>query len=160
MKTVKLPGIKVDDVGSVWRDLLKKDFDVEAVGVNNIGTFVYMADDEDKDPQPIVESWVGKERAELSRSAAGKMRSEILGLTGDAKKRRVERAAARAEEEAKKIEAIKIEDHSGSANSLDIGGKPISFKDDSWNVIGELMEGIPADAPKEPMYKRIWKALF
>jgi hypothetical protein len=104
MKTVELPGVKIDDVGSVWHDLLKKDFDVEAVGVNADGTFVYVSDDEEKDPKPTVESWVGKPSAQMDRFEVGRRRTEIMALLDGVKKRRTERAAARAAAEAEQLE--------------------------------------------------------
>jgi hypothetical protein len=107
MKTVELPGLKVDDVGSIWYDLLKKDFDVEAVGVNSDATFVYMADDEEKDPRPIVESWVGKASVQMSLSAIDGRRKAIMVLLANVQKCRAERAASRAAAEAERHEREK-----------------------------------------------------
>lgn len=104
MKAVELPGVKIDDVSSVWYDLLKKDFDVETVGANSDAAFIYVADDEEKDPRPIVESWVGKTPIQLGWSAAEGRRKEIATLLDGAKKRRAERAAARAAAEAEQLE--------------------------------------------------------
>lgn len=104
MKTVELPGIKVEDVGALWYDLLKKDFDVESVGTGEAGTFVYVADDEEKSPQPIVETWAGKVAVEMGHLEVETRRAEIKKLLGNAKKRRAERAAARAAAEAELIE--------------------------------------------------------
>ena len=160
MKTVQLSGIKVDDVGAVWYDLLKKEFDVDGVAVNKDGTFVYMADDEEKDVQPVVESWVGKGPSQdRSRSAAEKVRKEIKELLEASRKRRAERAAAREAEELKQAELLKEQETSAASNPPDLGAKPVSFKDGEGTVIGELMEGQPGD-PKAPWYKRMWKALF
>jgi hypothetical protein len=104
MKVVELPGVKIDDVGSLWHDLLRKGFDVESVGANTDTTLVYMADDEEKDPQPIVESWTGKRAAQMDRLEVSRRRVEIVSLLDDAKKRRAERVAARAAAEAEKLE--------------------------------------------------------
>jgi hypothetical protein len=160
MKTVELPGIKIEDVGSVWYDLLKKDFDVEAVGVNDQGTFVYVADDEEKDPIPVVSEWVGKAPADMSRSAVEKMRKQIKELKEEARKKREERAAARKQEEDKVAVLISSEKVAASSNTPDLGDKPVSFQDGQGNVIGELMEGVPGGPPKENWLKRAWKALF
>jgi hypothetical protein len=102
MKTIQIPGAKVDDVGSLWYDLLKKGFDVESVGSSGEATTLYLADDEDKNPQPIVESWVGKPLQTMSRSAVQKRRAEVLDMVDNARKARVERAAQRAQEEAER----------------------------------------------------------
>lgn len=80
MKVIKLSGIKVSDVGSLWHDLLKGGFHVESVGANADATFLYMADDEGKDPRPIVESWVGKPAVGMSLLEAQGRREEILRL--------------------------------------------------------------------------------
>lgn len=102
MKTLEFPGIKIDDVGSVWYDLLKKGFDVQSVGSNSEGTFVYISDDEDKNPQLIVESWIGKMPNQMSRSAIEKRRKEIMEMLESVRKARVERAAQRAQEESER----------------------------------------------------------
>lgn len=102
MKTLEFPGVKIDDVGSVWYDLLKKGFDVESVGANADATIVYVNDDEEKNPQPIIESWVGRPILEMSRGGVEKRRKEITQLLESARKARVDRAADRAQEEAER----------------------------------------------------------
>lgn len=102
MKMIELPGVSVEDVGAVFYDLLKKGFDVESVGKNAAATFVYMADEEDKNPQPVVESWIGKAPEHLSRAKVQRRRSEIKELLETARKMRVERAAQRAQDEAER----------------------------------------------------------
>jgi len=93
MKTLEFPGVKIDDVGSVWYDLLKKGFDVHSVGAGADSTIVYVDDSEDKNPQPILENWVGKPLPEMSRSSVEKRRKEIMQLLEDARKARVQKAA-------------------------------------------------------------------
>lgn len=102
MKTIELAGVKIDDVGSLWYDLLKKGFDVESVGSSAQSTVLYMADDEEKNPQPIVENWIGKTNEPMSRSAVEKRRKEIINLLDQARKARIERAAQREQEEAER----------------------------------------------------------
>lgn len=102
MKTVELPGLIARDISSLWRDLLKKDFDVEGVGVSSKSTFIYVADDEQKDVQPIVEIWAGKDPAQMGGSATESRSKEISELLENAKKRRIERAALLAQEEAER----------------------------------------------------------
>lgn len=102
MKTIQIPGAKVDDVGSLWYDLLRKGFDVESVGSSPEATILYMADDEEKNPQPIVESWAGKPLEAMSRSAVQRRRNEVLEMLDKARKARVERASQRAQEDAER----------------------------------------------------------
>jgi len=96
MKTLEIKGVVVEDAPSLWHDLLKQDFDVESVGVSQDATFVYMADDEEKDPRPVAEQWVGKKPSRLSFSQHEDRKSSIVKLLANAKKCRAERAAARA----------------------------------------------------------------
>ena len=102
MKTIELEGVRVDDVGSLWYDLLKKGFDVESVGSSEKATILYMADDEEKNPQPVVESWIGKPLPVMSRAAVEKRRKEIVALLDRIRNERVERASQRAQEEAER----------------------------------------------------------
>lgn len=51
---------KVDDLWGLYVDLRKAAFKVRNVGADNRGTYIYLELDEDKDPAPIVEAWVGK----------------------------------------------------------------------------------------------------
>jgi hypothetical protein len=59
-KTVHVAGQKVDDLWGLYLDLRRADFQVKNVGADDRGTYVYLEPNEDKDPGPIVESWVGK----------------------------------------------------------------------------------------------------
>lgn len=122
MKVVELPGVKIEDVGSLWHDLLRKGYDVESVGSNSNGTFVYMADDEEKNPRPIVENWVGKPLSSASQYGVESRRNEIMGLLETAKKSRVERAAARAKEEAERRETGRCELKVSSTGQADAFG--------------------------------------
>lgn len=102
MKTIELAGIKVDDVGSLWYDLLKNGFDVESVGSSEKATILYMADDEEKNPKSIVESWIGKSPPLMSGAAVEKRRKEITDLLDRIRNERLERASQRAQEEAER----------------------------------------------------------
>jgi hypothetical protein len=59
-KTVHVAGQKVDDLWGLYLELRKADFQVKNVGADDRGTYVYLELNEDKDPSPIVESWIGK----------------------------------------------------------------------------------------------------
>lgn len=102
MKTLEFPGVKIEDVGSAWYDLLKKGFDVESVGASAESTIVYVDDAEEKNPQPVLESWVGKPLVQVGRGVAEKRRREIMQLLEDARKARVQKAADREQEAAER----------------------------------------------------------
>lgn len=104
MKTVELRGIVVEDVSSLWEDLLKKEFDVQSVGLSPEATYVYLADDEEKDPRPVIESWVGRQPAALDRKKTAAQVESVRMLLDQAVKRRAERRAERASAEAKEKE--------------------------------------------------------
>jgi len=57
---------KVDDLWGLLMDLRRADFKVRNVGADSRGTYVHLEVDEEKDPAPIVEAWVGKEPAKSS----------------------------------------------------------------------------------------------
>lgn len=52
---------KVDDLWGLFMDLRRADFRVRNVAADSRGTYVYLETDEDKDPAPVVEAWVGKD---------------------------------------------------------------------------------------------------
>lgn len=52
---------KVDDLWGLFMDLRRADFRVRNVAADPRGTYVYLETDEDKDPSPVVEAWVGKD---------------------------------------------------------------------------------------------------
>lgn len=51
---------KVEDLWGLFMDLRKADFKVRNVGADFRGTYVHLELDEEKDPAPIVDAWVGK----------------------------------------------------------------------------------------------------
>lgn len=51
---------KVEDLWGLLMDLRRASFKVKNVGSDPRGTYVYLELDEEKDPAPIVEAWVGK----------------------------------------------------------------------------------------------------
>jgi hypothetical protein len=59
MKNIFVP-TPIADVYGLYIALRKAYFDVGNVGSDKRGTYVYLADGEEKDPAPIVESWVDK----------------------------------------------------------------------------------------------------
>jgi hypothetical protein len=61
VKNVLVQGKKVEDVAGLFYDLIKNGYMVENIGSDRNGTHVFLADEETKDPGPVVDSWVGKE---------------------------------------------------------------------------------------------------
>lgn len=57
---------KVQDLWGLFMDLRRADFKVRNVGMDVRGTYVHLELDEEKDPTPIVEAWVGKLPAKSS----------------------------------------------------------------------------------------------
>lgn len=51
---------KVDDLWGLFMDLKRADFKVRNVASDPRGTYVYLEPEEEKDPGPVVEGWVGK----------------------------------------------------------------------------------------------------
>jgi hypothetical protein len=57
---------KVDDLWGLLMDLRRAAFKVRNVGGDPRGTYVHLEPDEDKDPTPIVEAWVGRQATKSS----------------------------------------------------------------------------------------------
>lgn len=68
MKNILIAGKKVSDVAGLYYDLIKGEFQVENVGVDQSGTHVFLNDSEQKDPTPVVEAWLSKPVQPPSRS--------------------------------------------------------------------------------------------
>jgi hypothetical protein len=64
-KTI-LVNSKVQDLWGLFMDLRRADFKVRNVGMDPRGTYIHLELDEEKDPTPIVEAWVGKAPAKSS----------------------------------------------------------------------------------------------
>lgn len=104
MKTLAFSGKQVKDVGGLYYDLLKEHFEVENVGTGPDCTYVYLGDAEDKDPEPLVEAWSQKPALAPSRAAVEERRRMAIRVVETAKKEMEAKAAARAAEEARRIE--------------------------------------------------------
>lgn len=74
-KVVMVPQ-KVEDLGGLFMDLKRASFHVRNVGADVRGTYVYLGLEEEKDPVPIVESWVGRRPPLPSDEVAFKARVE------------------------------------------------------------------------------------
>jgi hypothetical protein len=134
---------RVNDLYGLYMDLRKSRFRVKNVGASQKDTIVHLDPAEDKDPAPIVQSWVGKVPLEPSLSETKKRIQEMEKILEVEKK----------EEEARKIELLQdVEEKKENQNP------PVDLKDEEGNDLGELM-GEPAKS-SESFVKKIWKKLF
>lgn len=60
-KLVVVPQV-VEDLTGLYLELKRSEFAVRNVAANFVGTYVFLDETEEKDPGPIVESWVGRPR--------------------------------------------------------------------------------------------------
>lgn len=60
IEKVVLVESQVDDLWGLYADLRRADFAVRNVAKDTRGTYIYLENEEDKNPAPIVESWVGQ----------------------------------------------------------------------------------------------------
>lgn len=163
MKTLEIKGVVVEDAPSLWHDLLKQDFDVESVGVSPDATFVYLGDDEEKDPRPVAEQWAGRKAARLTFSQHEDRKASILGLLATARKCRAERAAAReaaraAEEERNRKAVLEAQ----NVTDGDIFPREMAMPVEA--AAAAAAPGAPAPAakpvvvgPKESVFKKIFR---
>lgn len=160
MKTLELKGVVVEDVPSLWHDLLKQDFDVESVGVSPDATFVYVADDEEKDPRPVAQQWAGKKIQRLNFAQHEDRKSSIVLLLDKARKCRAERAAARAaalaaEEEKNRKAVLEAQ----NVTDGDIFPREVALP---VEAAAAAVPGAPApkpsaQLPKESVFKKIFR---
>lgn len=92
---------KVDDLWGLLMDLRRASFKVKNVGSDPRGTYVYLEIDEEKDPVPIVEAWVGKPAPQPSLLLRDLRVKEVKKVEEEEK----ERLAAQFEAERKREEA-------------------------------------------------------
>ncbi len=97
---------KVSDLWGLLMDLRRADFKVRNVSSDIRGTYVHLELDEDKDPAPIVEAWVGKAAPkpsallkEIRLKELSKVKEEEAARVADRleKERQLEEARARGE---------------------------------------------------------------
>jgi hypothetical protein len=65
MRIVKLDR-EVADVSGLFFDLIKAEFEVESISVENNETLVHLADEEEKDPAHVAELWMGTQPVKVS----------------------------------------------------------------------------------------------
>lgn len=106
---------KVDDLWGLLMDLRRAAFKVRNVGADPRGTYVHLEPEEDKDPTPIVEAWVGKV-APKSTPLVKEIRLKELNKVKEEEQIRLQ---AQIEEE-RKAAAAKIK-----AEEMVVSGAPI-----------------------------------
>jgi hypothetical protein len=95
MKTLEFSGKKVKDVSGLYYELLKEHFEVENVGVGGDCTYVYLGDDEDKDPALLVAAWAEKPAMPTTKGAIEERRRMAVLIVAKAREERAAKAAAR-----------------------------------------------------------------
>lgn len=70
MEKVMMVPVKVEDVTGLMLELKRNGFSVRNVGSDPNCTHVYLELEEEKDPTPFVESWVGKKAPQATDRAA------------------------------------------------------------------------------------------
>lgn len=78
MKTVILPGKQVEDLSGLYLDLVKEKFEIENVASDFSGTHVFLKDEEDKDPKPIIERWLDKPALPRTKAAMENRKKETM----------------------------------------------------------------------------------
>lgn len=78
MEIVVAVPARVEDLMGLLIDLKKAEFLVRNVGADANCTYVYLEPEEEKDPVPLVESWIGRPAPDLADQKTAKKRAEEL----------------------------------------------------------------------------------
>lgn len=76
-KMITIRARQVKDLGGLFIDLRKNSFDVRNVGSDQMGTYIYLDGDEDKDPTPFVEKWDGKQAPDVTKGEVRRRKEQI-----------------------------------------------------------------------------------
>lgn len=76
-KMIAYPEKQVKDVGGLYVELMKKSFAVVNVGSDQMGTYIYLDEREQKDPGSLVEEWINKPVAVLTKRDVRRMKEEL-----------------------------------------------------------------------------------
>ncbi len=157
MKTIELPGVRIEDFSGLYIELLKKKFDVASVGGDKEGTFIYLHDDEDKDPGPIAEAWVGlPSPTTIKPSVFEDRRREVTEMTGKLKAAREEKAKVCAAEEAARVAAYQASEAAAGGFPSSEGGPVPTLPAPE----GQSVQVLPAPEQKESILKRIFRVVW
>lgn len=98
---------KIEDLWGLFMDLRRADFKVRNVAADPRGTYVYLEPDEEKDPSPVVEAWVGKEAPKPSAILKDIRAKELKKVKEeeDVRRQAALEAERKLEEQKAKIEA-------------------------------------------------------
>ena len=78
MEKVVIVPVRVEDLTGLLIDLKKAEFLARNVGADANCTYVYLEQEEEKDPCSLVESWVGRKAPDISDQKELKKRSAEL----------------------------------------------------------------------------------
>lgn len=104
-KSILVP-LKVDDLYGLYMDLRKSEFRIRNVGSDARGTYVYLDPEEEKDPVPVVENWVGKAAPKISPLVRDMRIRELKKLEEEEQKRLEERQKAERDAENPNLEEV------------------------------------------------------
>jgi hypothetical protein len=131
---------KVSDLWGLFMDLRRADFKVRNVAADARGTYVYLETDEDKDPTPVVEAWVGKDAPKPSPILKDIRAKELRKVKEEEDVRR--QAAIEAER--------KLEEQRAKLEEAVAAGAPMPVP----------VEETPATKEKVGVLKRIFRKFF
>lgn len=131
---------KVADLWGLYMDLRRADFKVRNVAADPRGTYIYLETDEEKDPSPIVEAWVGKEAPKPSPVLKEIRAKELKKVKEEEDVRR--QAALEAER--------KVQEQKAKLQEAMAAGAPVPVP----------VEETPATTEKVGILKRIFRKFF
>ena len=76
-KMVTVMSKQVKDLTGLYVELRKQSFDVLNVGSDQVGTYVYLSENESKDPTPFVEEWAEKPAPAITKGEVRRLKEEI-----------------------------------------------------------------------------------
>ncbi len=130
MRTVKIDA-EVPDSSGLFFDLIKAGYEVVSVSLEKGSTSIHLENDEDKDPSPIADLWIGRELVNPSKAIIDERR-QIYGKHSDEKASRMAALRARIEAQNEVSSSIPYEPYDGEE------GRPVQTlllekpKKESW----------------------------
>src|SRR5260221_13960240 len=95
MRIVKIDA-EVPDSSGLFFDLIKAGYEVASVSLEKGSTLIHLENDEDKDPLPVADLWIGKDLVKPSKAVLEERR-KIYGKHIDEKESRMAALRARIE---------------------------------------------------------------
>lgn len=129
MRTVTLQEDVFDPHG-LYFDLIRAEFEVESVAIEKGRTTIHLADEEEKDPLPVADLWVGREPVRLSRSALLERR--------DIQKNFIAQKPSRLAVLRTKFQAQPVDSYMEDAGGVQVLAMEPAQKDSWWNKLRKL----------------------